>query len=149
MSVTLVNVVTDRSRVMQQRVASKFDPEPYIAGRRLRLNQKMVLDDAHYERIKHLVAPYVQMGVIEVRMSGKKASMKVEAPVQVPTPMPPVVMSINPDVSKLELDLSDSVQSPTSTVTTTTSEPAGASVTAPPMKDKAETKKDPGKKKLV
>jgi hypothetical protein len=69
MSVRLKNTANDRSKAHLHRAALRFEPEPVLAGRRIRLDETITIPDELYEKNKKLIDGWVAMGVISVDIS--------------------------------------------------------------------------------
>jgi hypothetical protein len=66
MSVRLKNTANDRSKAHLHRAALRFEPEPVLAGRRIRLDETITIPDELYEKNKKEIDSWVKMGVVEV-----------------------------------------------------------------------------------
>ncbi len=61
----VINVSADRAKLALQRKATKFDPEPAIAGARLRQGHLMLLEDEQFERLKPTLEAWKANGMVE------------------------------------------------------------------------------------
>lgn len=158
MTVRIKNTADDRTKHLLHRTASRFELEPILGDKRIRLGTYIDVDDEYYERVKHLVAPWIKNGMVEVFKlevegnkiisSGSVAPMKIEE-----LRLPEVVTVAETAVSTQTLSFTEPV-AVTETVTVAV-EPAPVVEEAPapaPMavEEKAsnDSKKGPGKKKL-
>jgi hypothetical protein len=75
------NTAMDRSKDFLHRRAPRMRPEPTISGRRLMLNQTMVLTDEQYAHNELLIKELISHGVVEVEMIPPFMIPKKEEPI--------------------------------------------------------------------
>lgn len=64
--IRIKNTAEDRSKSLLHRTASKFEIEPMLGDQRIRLRSHLDITEEYYERVKHLVAPWIAAGMVEV-----------------------------------------------------------------------------------
>lgn len=60
------NTADDRTKVQLHRTASRFELEPQLGGRRIRLRSHLDITDEHYEKTKTVIDDWVRKGIVEV-----------------------------------------------------------------------------------
>lgn len=167
MTVRIKNTADDRTKHLLHRTSTRFELEPILGDKRIRLGTFIDVDDEYYERVKHLVAPWIKNGMVEVFKLQKEGDKLISAGAVAPVPAADIKLdklvadptitattAASQAVSTQTLEFADSM-AVTDTLTANL-EPAGAPVVeeapapAPAVEEKSsnDAKKGPGKKKL-
>lgn len=102
------NTADDRTKHLLHRTASRFELEPVLGARRIRLGEHYDITDEHYEKVKHIVAPWVKKGMVEViKLDSKSDSKETKKETKNPAsdvlnPPPVAALEFNVEPTKLE-----------------------------------------------
>ncbi len=144
--IRIKNTAEDRTKSLLHRTAAKFELEPMLGDQRIRLRSYIDITEEHYERVKHIVAPWVAAGMVEVlgvAAVEEKAPLVTEVVAPAPAPAPVEQLDMIDDTPPVEESI------------VATPEPAGAPVVveappAPVAEEKpTDNKKGPGGKKKL
>ncbi len=164
--IRIKNTADDRTKVLLHRTATRFELEPVLGDKRIRLRSYLDITEEHYARLKSMVDGWVKNGMVEVTSTDGEPIKHEETPILTKgyeetkaeeeaariTAEDAAAAEANKDA---DIDVEDSVEL-SDTLAVTTPEPAGAPVvepvsTPPVVEEKSsqpDAKKGPGKKKL-
>ncbi len=150
--IRIKNTAEDRTKSLLHRTAAKFELEPMLGDQRIRLRSHIDITEEHYERVKHIVAPWIAAGMVEVigLSAGEAGASVIKEALKLPT----VTEQVLPPVPVEQLDMIDDTP-PVEESIVATPEPAGAPVVveappAPAVEEKpVDSKKGPGGKKKL
>lgn len=161
MTIRIKNTAEDYSKSLLHRTAPKFELEPMLGDKRIRLRSFIDITDEHYEKVKHIVAPWVKAGMVEViQLGGSDTKAKLDNLAATTQEMGgyeelKAAEETKAIEEKVSAKLQFTEEAAVSETVAVTTESAGAPVVeeapAPAAEEKTSndsSKKGPGKKKL-